>query len=122
MKKVSKIAPNKGEGPVRVTGEIAEDADLSEVAKAVNDANTPHKGESAPGLALVLFAELDEDSAEKALAALGDLVGVDGEGSATDAEKGEISVKLAGDDDKVTVGDILECLKGAGVEAGTKKG
>lgn len=121
MKKASKITPNKGEGPVRVEGEIEEEADLSETAEAVNAANTPHKGEHAPGLSLVLFAELDKDSSAKALEALAEVEGVDAEASSTDDEKGEISAKIKGGDDKVTVDGILEALKDAGIEASTTK-
>lgn len=120
MKKASKITPNKGEKPVRVTGDIAEDANLAETAEAVNSANTPHKGEHAPGLSLVLFAELDEDSSAKALEALGEVNGVDAEKSSADAEKGEISAKITGDEE-VTVANIVDALKDAGIEASTTK-
>jgi hypothetical protein len=120
LKEAPKIAPNKGEGPVRVEGEVAEDADLGATAKVVNDANTPHKGQSAPGLSLVLFAELDEDSAEKALKAVGEVKGIDAEGSAADVKKGEISVKISGEE-KVTIADLLEALKDADIEATTSK-
>jgi hypothetical protein len=101
---------------VRVTTSIPEDADLGTCGQAVNEAKTPHKGQSAPGLALVVFAKLDEASAKKAEEALGKVKGIDAEGTKADVKRGEISVKIAGGE-KLTVGGILEALKGAGVEA-----
>jgi hypothetical protein len=112
VKNASKITPNKGEGPVRVEGELAEEANLAETAEAVNEAQTPHKGEHAPGLSLVLYAELDTESSAKALEALAEIEGVDAEASTTDEEEGEISAKIKG---------ILEALKNAGIEASTTK-
>src|SRR5262245_9183926 len=109
-----------GVEPVQVTATIAEDADLGALGDAVNEAPTPHKGEHAPGVALVLFADLNEESAKAALAALGTLEGVDAEGSAADAESGEISVKLAGGTE-LNVAAILAALQDAGVDAKVEK-
>jgi len=116
----SKIVPNKGEGPVTVTGILAKKADLAETVKAVNGAKTPHKSQSPPGLALVLFAELDNESADAATKVLGKVKGVDAKGSKADAKKGEISVRIAGKE-KVTVADVLTALKDAGVNASLAK-
>ena len=95
-----------GKAPVRVSATIAEDANLAALGGAVNGADTPHKAQNAPGVALVLFGKLDQESAKAAVAALGKLEGVDAKGSTADAKKGEIGVKLAGGK-KVQVGDIV---------------
>ena len=105
---------------MQVEGEIEEDCNLGAVGDAVNSASTPHKDQSPPGVSLVLYAELDKASAKKAVKALGSVKGVDAEGSTADAEKGEISAKIAGGE-KVTVADITTALKDAGIEAGTGK-
>ncbi len=110
----------EGDRPVRIEGEITDDTDLSEAADLVNGADTPCKGVVAPGLSLVLFAELDKALSEKAIEALGEIEGVDAEKSSTDAEEGEISAKIKGGD-KVTLADILEALKDAGIEASVVK-
>ncbi len=115
-----KLTPNQGKGPVEVVGEVAENVDLGKIAKAVNQANTPHRTQAAPGLAVVLFAELNEESAKGAVTALGKVKGVDGKSCRADTKKGELSVKLAGAS-KVTIGDLQAALKGAGVEASITK-
>ena len=120
MEKSSNIVPNGGKGPVTVTGIIAVDADLGATGKAINGANTPHKSQAPPGLALVVFAELDEKSAEAATKALGKVKGVDAKQSKADAKKGQISVSIAGKE-KVTVAGILAALKDAGVKASLTK-
>jgi hypothetical protein len=114
------LSPNKGVEPVQITATLAEDANLGTLGDAVNGAATPHKDQHAPGVALVLFADLDKESAKAALKALGKLEGVDAEGSTADAEKGEISIKLAGGKE-LDVEDVLAALKEAGVEATTTK-
>ncbi len=116
MEKSSKIVPNEGKGPVTLTGIIAVDADLGATGKAINGANTPHKSQAPPGLALVVFAKLDKKSAEAATKALGKVKGVDSKQSKADAKKGQISVSIAGKE-KVTVAGILAALKDAGVKA-----
>lgn len=119
MKKPGKIDPSKskkGTRPVQIAGEIAADADLGAIAKAVNAAPTPHKKESPPGLALVLFSELDRKSAKAARMALGSVKGVDGKASRANAKRGVIIAKITGKD-KVTVSNILAALKEAGIEA-----
>ena len=99
---------------------MAEKADLGKIAQAVNQAKTPHRSQAAPGLAVVLFADLDKDSAKAAVAALGKIKGVDGKGSQADPKKGELSVKIAGGE-KVTVTNIVAALKNAGIETSTTK-
>ena len=108
-----------------IVGQIEADADLVKIATAVNRAKTPHGKQSPPGLALVLFAKLDKDSAEAALKALARVKGVDGKGSKADVKKGQISVKLQGvdgsDGAKLKISDILAALKKAGIEASSEK-
>lgn len=115
------IKPNAGKGPVRVQGKVAAKADLTDLATKVNDANTPHKGQSPPGLGVVLYADLDKASARKAKRALKKVKGVDAKNSKANAKKGEISVKLSGarkdKKPKVTVADIVTALKKAGIDA-----
>jgi copper chaperone CopZ len=118
VQNASEITFIKGKESARVEGEIAEDADLREAAEAVNVTDTPCKGTVAPGLSLVLFAELDGDLSAKALQALAEVKGVDAEGSSADDEQSEISAKIKGDD-RVTVADILQALRDAGIEAST---
>jgi len=123
VKKAGKIDPNKskkGTRPVRIVGEIAADADLGAIAKAVNAANTPHKEKSPPGLALVLFAKLDKQSARAARKALRNVKGVDGKGTRANAKTGVISAKISGKE-KVTVAIIVAALKEAGIEASVKR-
>jgi RNA polymerase sigma factor (sigma-70 family) len=67
-------------------------------------------------VALKVVAALDQDSAEKALALLGKVKGVDGKGSTADVETGVISVKLAGGE-KLTADDILSALAEGGIKA-----
>jgi copper chaperone CopZ len=120
VENVSAIRPNKGEGPVVVMGELAEDGDLGALAKTVNTAATPHRDQSAPGVALVLFAKLDGQSAQTAVKAISEIKGVDAKGSKADPKKGEISVKIAGDE-KLTVPALLAALNRAGIEASVIK-
>ena len=125
MKDATKIEANKDEAPVLVTGEIAPDADLVKLATAVNTAKTPHAKQAPPGVALVLFAKLDKESAAAALTALKEVKGVDAKKSQADVENGQISVKLQGIDAaggaKLTLADILTALKDAGIEASPSK-
>lgn len=116
----SKIAPNKGKGAVTVSGDIAEDADLSAIADAILQTETPHKNQAPPALALELFAKLDKESAAKALEALGEVNGVDKEKSTTDVRKGTIDVQLAGGE-KLTVANLIDALNEAGIKASIKK-
>ena len=112
----TKVPANRGRGYVIVLGEIASNFDLSGLAKAVNEADTPHKKQSKPGVALELFAALDEESSAKALTALADVPGVNGKQSSANAETGAISVKLSGQE-TVTVSGIIDALKKVGVQA-----
>lgn len=116
LKKPSKIAPTRGRGYVIVLGEIGHDADLSKVAAAVNEALTPHRDLAAPGLALELYAELDEKSAAAAIKSLEGVAGVDAKKSSADAQRGLIAVGLTGKG-KVSVSGLTAKLKEAGIEA-----
>ena len=69
-----------------------------------------------PGLSIVFFAKLDKDSAKKAEQAAGKVKGVDAKETKANAEKGEISVRIKGDE-KVTTADLVKALKDAGIEA-----
>jgi hypothetical protein len=125
VKEATEIKANKDEGPAPVTGEIAADADLVKLGTAINTAKTPHAEQAPPGVSLVLFAKLNEESAAAALKALEGVKGVDAKKSAADIEKGQISVKLQGADAaggaKLTVADVLSALKKAGIEASVSK-
>jgi hypothetical protein len=114
-----KLKPNKL-GPSAVIASIAADADLAKLAAKVNACNTPHKGKKAPGVALVLFAKLDDKSSAAATKALGSVDGIDGKGSAADAKAGTISAKISGSG-SVTVAGVQKALAGAGVKASTAK-
>jgi hypothetical protein len=117
--KVEKIAPNKT-GASRTVAEGKEDVDLGAAAAKVSKADKPH-ADPPGGLAVVLFAKLDKDSAKKAEDAVETVKGVDKAGTKADAEKGEVIVKLTGSD-KVTINDLVKALDGAGVKASTTKG
>jgi hypothetical protein len=119
LKQPSKIAPNRGRGYVIVLGELGHDADLSKVAATVNEALTPHRELAAPGVALELFARLDEKSAAAALKALDGVEGVDAKKSTADAKRGVIGVSLTGKG-KVSVSSLVGQLKEAGIEATVK--
>lgn len=116
LKNVSKISPNVGRGHVIVLGDLAHAADLSPLAKAVNGAATPHRDQAKPGVSLEVFAKLDEKSADKALAALVKVSGVDAKGSKADLERGALSVRLNGEG-KLSVEGLLASLKQAGIDA-----
>ncbi len=123
MKNATRIDPtksDKGKKPVRVVGELTKDADLAAVAKAVNAANTPHKDQSPPGLTLVLFAKLDDESAKTARSAIRKVKGVAGKGSGASSKTGAIRVRIAGEE-KVTITNLLAALKEAGIEASLTK-
>ena len=104
-------------GPSRVVTEVDTDLDLSATAKKVNEAKTPHSDKGhPPGLSVTFFAKLDKDSAKKAEEAAGKVKGVDSKDTKADAAKGEIRVRIKGDE-KVTFPDIQKALKDAGIEA-----
>ena len=71
VEKSSKMVPNKGKGTVTVTGMPAKMAHLAATAKPVDGAKTPGKSQSPLGLALVLFAKLDNESADVVTKVLG---------------------------------------------------
>jgi len=112
----SKISPNAGRGYVIVLGKFDHDDNLSAVAKVVNAADTPHRTQAPPGVALEVFAKLDEASAKKSKEVLAKLPGVDSENSQSDVKRGVISVRLTGED-KVSVKQILAALAQADIEA-----
>lgn len=116
LKNSSKIAANGGQGYVIVYGDFAHSADLSKIATAVNGAQTPHKKISKPGVSLELFGKLSDETADKALKSLETIKGVDAAGSAVDAKRGVISVRLIGGE-KVSVADIIAALQKDGISA-----
>ncbi len=108
-----------------VVGQIEADADLIKLATAVNKAKTPHGKKSPPGLALVVLAELDKESAAAALKALAKVKGVNRKGTTANVKKGQISIKLQGLDGssgaKLKISDILTALKKAGIKCSLTK-
>jgi hypothetical protein len=116
VKNATKLAANRGRGYVIVLGEIDGDLDLGELAATIDGADTPHKAQSKPGVALELFAPLDEASAQTALAALAKVKGVAAKGSKADIGSGTLSVKLAAGQ-PATVDIIVTALKDAGIDA-----
>lgn len=121
IEKASKLAPGRDKtAPVRVEAQLAEDADLSKAAAAVNEAPTPHRAKAPPALALVLFTDAGEESTKKLAETLEDVKGVDAKKSKADAKKGEIRLILTGDDE-VTIVQIVEALDQGGIEARTTK-
>ena len=120
INKVGKLVPNKGKGPVRIIGELQATADLAKMARMVIEANTPHKSQSPPGLAVVLFAKLDKKSARQARQSLRKLKGVDAKQTSVNARKGEISARINGKE-KVSVSTMLAALKDAGINASIKQ-
>ena len=79
-----------------VVGQIETDVDLVTLATAVNRAKTPHGKKSPPGLALVVLAELDKESAAAALKALAKVKGVDSKGTKANVKKGSDQHQVAG--------------------------
>jgi len=84
----------------------------------VNRAQTPHREKVPPTLTLVLFADLDAESASTALAACRKIEGVDGRACQADAKTGEIQLRISGEE-KVTVAQILTAMTDAGIKAQT---
>ncbi|MGE0606243.1 MAG: hypothetical protein AB7O62_03880 [Pirellulales bacterium] len=116
VENATKVPANRARGYVIVLGDIAKDFDLSKLAVAVNEADTPHKKQAKPGVALELFASLDETTAPKAVEALADIKGVDAKHSSANVETGAISIKLSGEE-KVTVASLIGALKKGGIDA-----
>jgi hypothetical protein len=115
VKVASRIAPNRGKGHVIVLAEIPADADLGALAKAVQNADTPHKDQVAPALALEVFTNArDQEAADKAREALKAVEGVDVEGSVVNVETGAMGVKLTGEA-AVTVDAVVKALDEAGL-------
>ena len=120
INKVGKLIPNKGKGPVRITGELQATADLAKMARTVIEANTPHKAQSPPGLAVVFFAKPNTLSAGQARQAFRKLKGIDAKETSVNARKGEISARINGKE-KVSVSRMLAALKDAGINASIKQ-
>jgi hypothetical protein len=115
VRNASKVAANRGRGYVIVLGEIDGDLDLGDLAARIDGADTPHKAQSKPGVALELFAPLDDASAKTALATLAKVKGVAAKGSKADIGSGTLSVKLAAGQ-PATVDSIVAALKAAGID------
>jgi hypothetical protein len=88
------------------------------MAASVNKAETPHKKQAPPGLALEVVCKLDEKSSAKALETLAKIKGVDAKASTPRPSAGVIEVKLNGEA-KVTVKDIVAALTAVGLPAST---
>lgn len=110
-----KLTPNK-DGPSQVAATCSKDCDLGACAAKVNEAQTPHRSAQKPGLALVVFAKLDNQNIKDAEMACRKIKGADPEGCKADATKGQVCVKLDGSQ-KVTAEDITKALKDAGIDA-----
>ncbi len=107
--------------PSRVVADADEKLDLGAAAKKIKGADTPHKGQFAPGISVVLYCDLaDKAAADKAAAAAGKIKGVDAKGTKADATKDEISIAISGDE-KLTVAALVDALKQAGVSCKTTK-
>ncbi len=116
---MEKIAPNKAAAS-RTVAEGDKDVDLAAAAAKVADAQTPHRADKAPNLAVTLFAKMDKDKAKAAEEELGKVKGVDAKETKANAEKGEISVRFKGDKGPKAA-DLLDAAKKAGVEASLTK-
>jgi hypothetical protein len=116
VRNASKVPANRGRGHVIVLGEIDGDLNLAVLAQSINGAETPHRKQAAPGLAVELFADLDEESAAKALAVLSKVKGVDAEGSTADVDTGALSIKLTGEEE-LSLDALVAALDKGGVQA-----
>jgi len=110
--KVNGKISHHASGPSRVVVTAAHTVDLSAAAKKISEAKTTHPEKNPPGLALVLFAKLDSKSSEAATKALEKVKGVDAAASKVDSHKGQIEVRISGDE-KVTPDDIASALRDA---------
>jgi hypothetical protein len=119
VKNASRLPPNRN-GSVLVLGEISQGADLSSLAAAINKAETPHRKQAPPGLALEVFCKLDEKSSAAAREALAKVPGIDAKASMPKPSAGVLEVKLTGES-KVTVEQIVAALNAAGLQASVLK-
>ena len=110
-----RMRPNT-KGPSQVIATCPANCDLAACAAQVNKAETPHREKQAPGLCLVLFAELDQDSAETVQGAFEDVEAIDTEACKCNVDKGEIHIKLTGKG-KITLEQIVSELEDNGIEA-----
>jgi hypothetical protein len=118
LKVTGSITPNTS-GPTEVRATCPQNCDLGDAAAKVNKAATPHRDRVPPSLALVIFANLDDQSAKSAMTACQKISGVSGKDCQASAEADEIQIRISGDR-KVTVEQILTAMKDAGVNATTK--
>lgn len=114
------LTPNK-DGPVQVQATCQGECDLAACSAQVKEAKTPHRAQSPPSVALVLFSKLDEKSAQDALTACRKIKGVDGAACKADPKTGEIQVKISGGQ-KITPQQITQALSEAGIQAHLTKG
>lgn len=105
-------------GPSRILATCPAECDLGAVAAKVNQADTPHREKVPPTLSLVLFANLDAESASTAVATCQKIEGVDGKACQVDPSTGEIQLRISGKE-KVTLAQIVNALKDAGIQTRT---
>lgn len=115
LKVVGRLSPTES-GSSQVIAMCPANCDLAASAAKVNDAQTPHRDKAAPGLSLVLFAELDDDSQLTVQEALVDLQGIDAKACKYDTVTNQIRIKISGKD-KVMVSQIVAALEDAGIES-----
>jgi copper chaperone CopZ len=116
FKIADKLVPNK-DGPVQVQATCEGGCDLAACASQVNEAKTPHRAQSPPGLAIVLFSKLNEKSSQEALTACRKIKGVDGAACKADPKTGQIQIKIVAAGQKVTPEQITQALSDAGIQA-----
>ncbi len=116
------LVPNKEKkgDTVRILAPTDKDIDLAAAAAKVQNAMTPHKAVCPPGLSVVLYGDLDEESAKKAKDALAKITGVDAKKSKVNIKEGEIVVRVTGKG-SITTATLLDQLKAAQVAASTEK-
>ncbi len=108
--KISKGTGKEEIAPVTVNLDT-DKADVGDLAKAANAAETPHRGEvGAPSTYLILEAPaVTKEDAKRISAALKDVKGVEAKGTHTDVKKKEIHVKLS-DKGGAKLADIQKAL------------
>lgn len=104
----------KGGRPMRLIAQVDSATDLGPWAKAVATAVRVRPGQPQPALELVIFAQVTQENSAPTTAELAKVKGVDAKNSSIDVKKGEIHVRISGDD-HVTGDDIANAVKQAGV-------
>lgn len=117
LKPVGAIKPNTT-GPTQIVAACPNECDLGAAAVKVKQAQTPHREKVPPTISLVLFADLNAESASAALAACQKIEGIDGRACQANATTGEIDLRINGEKE-VTVTQIMVAMKEAGVEVRT---